>query len=346
MKRIRVIVVAAAALAAFSACDKRQGEPAAKGPAVAVLAGSSITVERYQKKLAELPPAIQARYSTLERKKEFLDNLIRSEVLLAEAKKRGLEQDPEVRSTLDKILVQRLWKLEMDEFDKKNAPSDADLKAFYEEHKSEFVKPERVRVSHVFFTAGAAGAPRDRVKAEAQKALAETKSKESGANKTAFAQLARARSDDERTKSLDGDLGLHTREELTGLWGQPFADAAFSLKSPNDIGELVAGERGFHIVKLIARQPGFERSLENAKGPIQSRLLMERRSRFMDEFVAELKRKSNVSINEEALKSITVASMPTMPSMPSMPSMPGMPGMPGMPTMPTPPIPKESPAPH
>ncbi len=331
MKRIRIIVAAAAALAAFSACSKHSAEKGAQGPAVAVLAGSSITVEQFQKKLAELPPVIQARYSSLERRKEFLDNLIRSEVLLAEAKKRGLDQDPEVRSTLDKILVQRLWKLETDEFDKKNAPSDADLKTFYEEHKSEFIKPERIRVSHVFFSAGATGAPRDRVKAEAQKALAETKAKESGANKTAFAQLARSRSDDERTKSLDGDVGFHSREELAGLWGQPFAEAALSLKSPNDIGELVASERGFHLVKLIARQPGFERSLENAKAQIQSRLLMEKRSHFMDEFIAELKRKSNVSINEEALKSISVTSMPSLPAMP---------------TMATPPISRERAAPH
>ncbi len=85
MKRIRIIVAAAAALAAFSACSKHSAEKGAQGPAVAVLAGSSITVEQFQKKLAELPPVIQARYSSLERRKEFLDNLIRSEVLLAEA---------------------------------------------------------------------------------------------------------------------------------------------------------------------------------------------------------------------------------------------------------------------
>ena len=53
-------------------------------------------------------PFIRARYSTLERKKEFLDNLVRFEVLAREAEKQGLATDPDVQLTLKKIMVQKL----------------------------------------------------------------------------------------------------------------------------------------------------------------------------------------------------------------------------------------------
>jgi peptidyl-prolyl cis-trans isomerase C len=315
MKRHIAIAGVAAALVLASACDKKDpSDSQSKGPAVASVGSGQITVDQFKAKLAALPPMVQARYAPLERRKEFLDNMVRTEVLVAEARSRGLEKDPEVRATMDRVLAQRLTKLELDDFDKKNAPSEEELKNYYETHKSEFVRPDRIRVSHVFFGSKAAGGARDRLKAEAEKSLADVKSKEAGPKKSAFGALARSRSEDEATKSLEGDLGFHTREELAGLWGQPFADAAFSLKSTNDIAGVVATDRGFHLVKLTGRQPGFETSLDSAKSRIQSRLLMEKRRAFSEKLLADLKKKYNVTIHEDALKSVEVAANPAPPA--------------------------------
>ena len=59
----------------------------------------TITVGEFQERINRQSPYIRARYTSLEQKKEFLDSLIRFEVLAKEAYKRGLDKDPEVVRT-------------------------------------------------------------------------------------------------------------------------------------------------------------------------------------------------------------------------------------------------------
>jgi len=49
--------------------------------AVARVDNVHITVGEFQERLNQLSPFIRARYTSLERKKEFLDNMVRFEVL-------------------------------------------------------------------------------------------------------------------------------------------------------------------------------------------------------------------------------------------------------------------------
>jgi peptidyl-prolyl cis-trans isomerase C len=103
VRRILVLGLCAAALA----CSQQSG-PKKTGPAVAKGNGITITADEFKARLDEQSPFIRARYSTLERKKEFLDNLIRFEVLAKEAERQGLAKDPDVQMTLKKIMVQKL----------------------------------------------------------------------------------------------------------------------------------------------------------------------------------------------------------------------------------------------
>src|SRR5687767_5079713 len=66
------------------------------GEVVAEIDDYKITVGDFQDRINKQSPYIRARYTSLERKKEYLDNLIRFEVLAKEARKRGLDQDAEV----------------------------------------------------------------------------------------------------------------------------------------------------------------------------------------------------------------------------------------------------------
>src|SRR5215831_12354540 len=55
-----------------------------------------ITVGEFQDRINKQSPYVRARYTSMERKKEFLDNLVRFEVLAKEAERKGLHKDPEV----------------------------------------------------------------------------------------------------------------------------------------------------------------------------------------------------------------------------------------------------------
>src|SRR5579859_5988463 len=86
------------ALAATSlACGRKGGSESKSGPAVATVGNDTITADEFKKRLEETSPFLRARYTTLERKKEFLDNLIRNELLAQEAEKQGLDKSPAVR---------------------------------------------------------------------------------------------------------------------------------------------------------------------------------------------------------------------------------------------------------
>src|SRR5262245_36997048 len=89
------------------------GTPLAKVDSV------TITVGELQEKLNRQSPYIRARYTSLEQKKEFLDSLVRFEVLAAEAQRRGYDKDPEVVRTMKQVMIQKLLR---DEFESRVTP--------------------------------------------------------------------------------------------------------------------------------------------------------------------------------------------------------------------------------
>ena len=302
---IAAVVLAAASLVACGQPSQEKAEGAAKkkaGDVVASLGDITITVDELKARMEEQAPFIRARYDTAERKREFLDNMIRFELLANEAKKRGLEDDPEVQQAMKKTMVQKLMRAEFDDSKDVGEIPESELRAFYDSNLTDYVKPERARISHVFFAAAKQDANRAKVRAEATKALAGLKAKD--ADKNAFADLAKTRSDDDASKRAGGDLSFKTKEELTAAWGAEMTKAAFDLKEIGDVGALVESDKGFHLVKLTGRQNALDRPFDSVKNQIQSRLSREKRTKAFDAFVENLKSNAKVEVNDELLASI------------------------------------------
>src|SRR4029079_9549478 len=74
----------------------------------------TITLGEFQERINRQSPYIRARYTSLEQKKEFLDSLIRFEVVAKEAYRRGLDKDPEVIRTMKQVMIQKLMRHEFD----------------------------------------------------------------------------------------------------------------------------------------------------------------------------------------------------------------------------------------
>ncbi|WNG16930.1 peptidyl-prolyl cis-trans isomerase [Cystobacter fuscus] len=301
------VAATTAALLLLHGCKAERGDTssAAPGePVVARVGDGTITASEFKAKLEEQPAFIRSRYTSLESKKEFLDNLIRFELLAQEARNQGLDQDPEVKATLEKLMVQKLIQKQAAAAANQKV-TEEELKKYYQDHLSEFVRPERVRVSQVFLASASEDPKRGQVKAEADKLLADVRRREVGPDKTAFGALARSRSDDATTREADGDLGFKTREELSAQWGPQVAEAAFGLKAVGELSE-VASARGLHLLKLVARQPGLEQTLDMVRARIESRLLMEKRAHAVDDFTASIKSKTQIQIDDQALNAVTV----------------------------------------
>jgi peptidyl-prolyl cis-trans isomerase C len=285
-------------------CRAREESPPPE-PIVATLGSSSITAAQYKARLDEQAAFVRSRYTTLERKKEFLDGLIQFEVLAQEAQRRGLDQDPEVREALRKLMVQRLIRQETEEL---KPPSEAEVRQYYEAHRSDFVRPELVQLSHIFLAAPQGNARRAQVKAEALALLARARSQEAAAaNQPTFEELARQRSDDAASKAQGGDLGPRTAEELTRDWGAALTQAAFALQSPHELSPLVETDKGFHLLQLTLRQAGLNHPLESVKERIGSRLLAERRTQALEALVKKLRDNAQVRVDEKVLEGVQPA---------------------------------------
>jgi peptidyl-prolyl cis-trans isomerase C len=331
----RIVPVAFVAALTLVACSPDKS-PKKTGPTVAKGNGIAVTAEEFKARLDEQSPFIRARYTTLERKKEFLDNLVRFEVLAKEAEKQGLDKDPDVLLTVRKVMVQKLVQKNFaDQSGAKDMP-EADLQKYYDDHKDEFQKPKKVRLSLIAWNAPAGSPDRAKKVAAARKVSTAVKADEKK-NSLAFAAAVVANSEDAATKAASGDLNFKSKDDLAKAYGAELADTAFALKA-GEISGAIEGAQGVYVVKVTGVQEELNRPFDSVKAQISSKLFREKRTKDFDELVKRLKEEAKITIDEKELEAVQVSTAPAPGAAAGMPGMPGMPppGQPGHSALPAP----------
>ncbi|MDB4956742.1 MAG: PpiC-type peptidyl-prolyl cis-trans isomerase [Myxococcales bacterium] len=254
----------------------------------------TITLGEFQERINRQSPYIRARYTSLEQKKEFLDSLIRFEILAKEAYKRGMDKDPEVVRTMKQVMIQKLMR---DEFDAKvtaESVTDDEMKKYYDANLAEYVKPEEVRASAIIM----------KNKAQADRVLLEAKG-EAGKTNKGFRDLVTKYSTDEETKLRGGDLRYFdmTNKELPA----PVVKAAFGLINTGDVSDVAnAGNGTFYILKQTGRRKSMTKSFEDAKPQIRNKLFREKRMQAQKDFVEGLRTAAKIEINEPNLAKVRI----------------------------------------
>ena len=309
--RLASVLCIALALAAAPACKKSDKS----GPAVAKVGDEVITADEVRQRLNETSPFLRARYSTLERKKEFLENMVRNELLAQEAIRQGYDKSPAVREQMKRAMIQELIKRQLDAKLSGSDIPDEELKKFYEAHIDEFVKPERARVLHIFLPATDA-----KQRAEARKhaatLLKDIDGREKKGEVNAFQSVAMKESKDPLSAPMGGDLRFLSKDELAKAYNPELASAAFDLKNPGDKAGPLDTPAGVELVKLQVKTVALSRNLDESKESIRQRMARERRSRDYDEWVKKLREGTKVTIYEQELEKIQVepAAPPPGPS--------------------------------
>ncbi len=258
-------------------------------------------------------------------RKDYVDSLIRVELLSREAVRQGLQSDPEVVEVVKKALAQRA----LMQYLEKHAPqpTDEEVKAWYDSHQADYQRPEMVQVQDLFLAADAHDAAKRKARAtEAEKLQAKARGLKPDDEK-GFSDLVKASSDDALTKSIGGDLRPMPLGDLTARYGAPVAEAAKALQAPGQISPVVSTDKGFHVLRLKARMPAHSLPLDDVKAQIKNRLYSERRTAASEELMKQAKAEWNFKLDEAALSQLSVPA----PGAPGMQGMPGaMPGHPGM----------------
>jgi peptidyl-prolyl cis-trans isomerase C len=271
----------------------------AGGQPVATWGGDSVTAEELARRFGEMSPALRERYVTPEARREYVESLARFELLVKDAVARGLHEDPEVVAITKRALVNRLMRAELEEA--AVTVTDAELAAAYAARQGDFVRPEGVRLSHLFLAAPRADAARvaeARKKAEALLVRARALPP---SDFTSFGTLAREHSEEPRTAPLDGDLRFLSSDALARTYGPEVAEAARALSTEGALSGVVQTEGGLHLLKLRARQPALNLSLDDVREELRVRLEGEKRSRAWAAYLSRLERQHALSVDTAAL---------------------------------------------
>jgi parvulin-like peptidyl-prolyl isomerase len=300
-KRAVIIVLALAS----ASCSKKAEEAPVAGeewPAhglteaqanevLAKVGDRTITVGEFADRLASQSPYLRARFEGPERRKEFLDNFVRFELLVYEAKRRGYADTPEITRARRNAMIQQLVKKEVDEPLEGKEITDAEIQAVYDANPTEFDRAAQVRASHIFIEDHA----------RAKKVLA----KATTGDLSGFRKLAREESEDEKTKENGGDLQFFEANAE-----QPPAairDAAFSLDKVGTVyPSLIEEGGGYHILMLTGKRAELRRTYEQAKRAIRHRLTRERKDAAMEALTERLREEIEVEVDYEALQDIEV----------------------------------------
>ena len=244
-------------------------EQQAKQPLV-VVGDTTITVGEFAEQIAEKSPYLRARYSSPERRRELLDELVKFELLAKEATRRGLDKSEEVERARRQVMVQQMMKAEFEDKVKLSDITDQEIEAYYNAHPDEFNKPAQVRASQIV------------VKDEAKAKRVLKQLQDAKDDDELFRKLVAELSEDSETKLRGGDLQFFSRpserSEGDPVIADAVAEAAFTLENPGDVHpQPVKTPQGFHIVRLTGKRKALTRTLDHARRPIQNKLWREKR---------------------------------------------------------------------
>nr|WP_281720458.1 SurA N-terminal domain-containing protein [Nitrosomonas nitrosa] len=256
--------------------------------------------QRYEELLRrqEMTPAMfESRVSAEIMQQQLLEAIAKSAVV-SEKVAKNVAYLSEVKREINQV------KIEPEQFISQVTPDEASIQSYYDNHQSEFLLPERVRIEYLVLSLDELAQQEDVTTDEIQNyyethqsefgqeeerqashiliAVSETASDEEKAEARAkaeellsqledepekFAVLASEYSEDPGSAKLGGDLGFLRR----GILVKEFEDTLFEM-APDEIRGPIQTAFGFHIIKLAAIKPADVIPLEEVSADIEREL--------------------------------------------------------------------------
>lgn len=281
MRQRRVLWALIALGALVGACGKAPSASSeSKGEVLAKVNDVEITVADFRREMERLPAHLKAAVATPEGQRQFLEDMIKRELLLQEAGRRKLDQRPDV---VDRVADFRrrllLEGLLSEEIEKKITLEDQEAKAYFTGHQEEF-NGEQIHARHLLV----------RTEVEAKQVLDRLGKGEK------FEELAKELSLDKASGQRGGDLQFFQRGQMV----PEFEQAAFALKV-GQVSGPVKSPFGYHIIRLEERRPGKPETYDQVKDQLQQRLLADKQRKHFDEWMGDLRQGAKITVVEKLL---------------------------------------------
>jgi parvulin-like peptidyl-prolyl isomerase len=253
-----------------------------------------------------------------ELRRRLIDDLVVSELLLQEARRRGvavtdeelaaaakadrtaaatdaaIEAQPKAKGIgIDEYREMRRRKLTIEKLIATHIVpdvtlSEADIQAFYRRHAERFQVPERLHIRHITLRfptdadAAAKAGVRERI-GEIQRQIAAGRD---------FGELAHKYSEDP-SRQKGGDAGFVDADRVTRTFGQRVLELpAGQMSAP------IESPWGHHLVIVEARQPARQIPLEQVQAEIRQALFRQKTTEPIKTYVKNLREKARIVIHE------------------------------------------------
>lgn len=232
-------------------------------------------------RLAQLHQVQTGAMPDAETREWLVQNWLREEMMVREAKALGLEEGDEL---VRRRLVQKLEFLQGD-IAAAQEPDEASLGAFLAAHPERFTAPAQVSITHVYFSPDKRGREKARADAEAARLMLVA-----GADAASLGDAF----------PLRRDYQDMTEQGLTRVFGQqPIVAAAFSAEPGQWVGPVQSGF-GWHLIKITTRAAARPLSVEEAGDALIAAWKEDRRAAFDAQRLSDLKSKYDIRRADQA----------------------------------------------
>ncbi|MEI7970702.1 MAG: peptidylprolyl isomerase [Betaproteobacteria bacterium] len=268
MRFIKSTVLIAAGLFSLALVPGSRAEESGKNLAVV----NGVPVPSARLDFVVKMQAQQGQKETPDMRKQLRDVLITREIISQAAMKQGLDQSEEYQTQIDLARQQVLVNAFLEDYLKKNEPTEADLRAEYEKVKATQFDPKakEYKARHILV----------KKEADAKAILAQLKK---GAK---FEDLAKKKSEDTGSKGKGGELDWTDGANMV----KPFAEAMRGLKKGEMTEKPVQTQYGFHIIRMDDVRDQTFPPFEEVKEQVSKQVLARQR----DELVENLRKEAKV----------------------------------------------------
>jgi peptidyl-prolyl cis-trans isomerase C len=280
---------------AFGLTAEQAGLPLAK------VGGKTITLGDFAAVLERMDPFERLRYQSPERRRLLLEELVKVELLAQEARRRGLDKDPDVVLRRDQALRDELRRHWQRKGPTPESISEAEARAYYSARRAEFSDPERRRLAVIELGSKA--------KAALVLKLAQQ------ASPSQWGLLVERHSIAKRPKveppeplEFAGEVGIVSLPGEKGDSGEvPEAvrRAGFQIAEQGGVHpEVVEASGRFFVVRLLGKTPPRERTFAEVERTIRVALVEEKLKAKEIAFAEELRQRYPVKVDSEALRAL------------------------------------------
>lgn len=256
-----------------SGCAERQEEPV-----VALVNGRAITQTEFDLRWSELSKATRSRYEKEGGKRQFLEELITRELLMQEARRRGLDQDDTIRDKTQRYKEQLILdELLKDKLQSKVELTQAELNAYYEKHAGQLLDPLKANVSVMLLPN--VYAARD-LEAQVNRG-------------GSFTKFALRYSIDDKTKPKGGELGPYRKGLVV-----PEVDAVLHTLKLGMVSAPIKTDNGYYLVMLTPLDEAVIQADLAKQERLRQELLADKRRKQFEEVIADIRANAAVRLAE------------------------------------------------